>query len=162
MEYFDKINAHHSLYFGNLTEPEDNQICFTIHEAIEGNDIELLDFGSKSLKVKKIISSKDTSAYEILFKSYISYNIIDESYANPDKYKNYDGSIFRIYNKSYFLDFIYKSTFATESYPDPFKHYGFCCENHIINIVSVDSPEIKIIQNHFPEDRQSSYSRQKN
>ena len=50
-----------------------------------------------------------------------------------------------IYTKSRYLDFIKEHTLADQICGDvypPFRHYGIVCLNHIIDIVSIDTPKV--------------------
>ena len=95
------------------------------------------------LKGSKPIEVTDQSArYEIIFDDYIAYAITNESYAGNIE-EEYEGKLARIYSKSAFLNYVSQGTIATSEYPGPFKHYGFCCLNQIIDIVSEEPPRIK-------------------
>jgi len=93
----------------------------------------------------KLIAVSDSNAhYEVVFDDYITYSIINESYANKTE-GTYEGRSVRVYTKSVFLDYISQVTFATFDYPGEFKHYEICCCNHIIDIASTQPPQIKIL-----------------
>jgi hypothetical protein len=97
------------------------------------------------LRESKAISVTDNSArYEIVFDDYIAYAVTNESYAGGIEEK-FEGRLARVYSKSAFLNYIGQGTFATEDYPGPFVHYGFCCLNQIIDIVSENPPTVKLI-----------------
>ncbi|WP_413376368.1 hypothetical protein [Paenibacillus taichungensis] len=81
---------------------------------------------------------------EIQFDSYIGFSIRNESYTSWDTYEEFEGKIFRIFERSRYLDFIRLSTFATEDYPGPYKHYGVAGLNHIVDIVSIKDPIIRV------------------
>lgn len=85
----------------------------------------------------------DTSViYHIIFNGYISYNVINESYTSWDDCEKFEcGNLFRIYTKSRYLDFISTTTIAMEI-ENKFVHYGICCLNNIIDIISTDEPII--------------------
>ena len=67
---------------------------------------------------------------------------LNESYTYLDKEEEFEGRLACIYTKSRFLDYVRISTLASDEYPGPFKHYGFNCLNHIVDIVSADPPKI--------------------
>ncbi len=93
---------------------------------------------------KPIEVTYNSAHYEIIFDDYIAYAVTNESYAGgiDDKF---EGKLARIYSESAFLNYIGQGTFATEEYPGPFVHYGFCCLNQIIDIVSEQPPKVKLI-----------------
>lgn len=99
----------------------------------------------KILNESKPIEVTDSSAhYEIVFDDYIAYAVTNESYAGGIEEK-FEGRLARIYSESAFLNYISQGTFATAEHPGPFVHYGFCCLNQIIDIVSESSPTVKLI-----------------
>ena len=99
----------------------------------------------KVLNESKPIEVTESSArYEIVFDDYIAYAVTNESYAGGIKEK-FEGRLARVYSESAFLNYIGQGTFATEDYPGPFVHYGFCCLNQIIDIVSERPPTVKLI-----------------
>ena len=99
----------------------------------------------KILNESQPIEVTDNSAhYEIIFDDYIAYAVTNESYAGGIDEK-FEGKLARIYSESAFLNYIGQGTFATEEYPGPFVHYGFCCLNQIVDIVSEQPPKVKLI-----------------
>jgi hypothetical protein len=99
----------------------------------------------KILNESKPIEATDSSGrYEIVFDDYIAYTVTNESYAGGIEEK-FEGRLARVYSESAFLNYISQGTFATAEYPGPFIHYGFCCLNQIIDIVSERSPTVKLI-----------------
>ncbi|MCB1755804.1 MAG: hypothetical protein KDJ38_09790 [Gammaproteobacteria bacterium] len=97
------------------------------------------------LSVSKPIVVTDSSArYEIVFDDYIAYAVRNESYAGGIEEK-FEGKLARVYSESAFLNYIGQGTFATTEYPGPFVHYGFCCLNQIIDVVSERPPKVKLI-----------------
>jgi hypothetical protein len=99
----------------------------------------------KILNESKPIEATDSSVrYEIVFDDYIAYTVTNESYAGGIEEK-FEGRLARVYSESAFLNYISQGTFATAEYPGPFIHYGFCCLNQIIDIVSERSPTVKLI-----------------
>lgn len=81
---------------------------------------------------------------KIEFNSYIGYAVRNESFTVWDDYEQFEGKIFRVYQRSRYLDFISKSTIATADYPGPFLHYGIAGLNHIVDIVSTEAPVVKL------------------
>ena len=88
--------------------------------------------------------TEKSARYEIVFDDYIAYAVTNESYAGSIEEK-YEGRLVRVYSDSAFLNYISQGTFATNEYPGPFVHYGFCCLNQIIDVVSERPPVITLI-----------------
>ncbi len=82
--------------------------------------------------------------FELFWKHYIAYCVRNESYCGATNNEEIAaGEKFRIYSKSHFLHFISRTTFASAEYPGPFQHYCILSENHVVDIVAVDGPQIR-------------------
>ncbi|MEM9275299.1 MAG: hypothetical protein AAGA80_20395 [Cyanobacteria bacterium P01_F01_bin.143] len=144
MKFFEQINSHRYLYCTFIGEPEENSLRLELAESKA--------YGStEDIRITKDVVISDSrpigvvsgcSIYQVIFDTYICYNVTNESYAQNATEDEYLGRLYKIYKKSAFLSFIKQSTFATSDYPGPFKHYGFCCLNHIIHVVSCEQPII--------------------
>ena len=151
---FEKLDNHKYLDLLEISETDEWNFRLVIAEAgvIENSSIvtekeEANEVVRNILNESKAIEVTETSkCYEIIFKDYISYTVTNESYAEVGKDDVFKGKLARIYTKSAFLDYISISTFATSEYPGPFKHYGFCCLNHIIDVASMNAPSVKLIK----------------
>ena len=143
LKYFDDINSCKYLYLKEICEPEDNSLRLIIEEAVEDDEPEAI--GGTGLSGKGIQVTSESRVFEIYFDSYIGYSIIDESLALPDESEVFEGRMFCVYEKSNYLDYLKKVSFATEYHPGPSVHYGFNCLNHIVDIVSADEPQIRLL-----------------
>lgn len=143
MDIIEVINCHRYLYLIDICEPEDNVLKLLLAEAKVSDSKENIRIGEVEIKdTHPIAVAEDSSIYEVTFDQYIAYSVRNESYTHLDKEEEFDGRIACIYTKSRFLDYIRVSTFASDDYPGPFKHYGFNCLNHIVDIVSTSPPAI--------------------
>lgn len=118
------------------------QLLFRIHKEsnIEQYEQVINKFGGTTL-------TQDNDRFPLIqveFESYIGYSILNETFTVWDDYEQFEGKIFRIFSKSRYLDFIRSGTIATEEYPGPYKHYGIAALNHIVDIVSISEPVIKV------------------
>lgn len=149
MEHFNEINACKYIYLGSIEEPSDNSLRILIEEAgtKSSQPMELMSAEGKDVgTLEKIQITATSHVYEVLFPSYISYSVTDESFALPSDGEIFIGRIFCIYEKSDYMDYLKKASFACDEHPGPFKQYGFNCLNHIVNIVSTDVPNINLIR----------------
>ena len=143
MNFFDLINQHRYLYLTGASEPKDNALKLVIAEAKLSDSRECIRIGSLELEDTAPIVVADTSSiYEIVFDQYIAFSIRNESYSQIDEEEEFEGRLACVYSKSKFLDYVRASTIASDDYPGPFKHYGFNCLNHIVDIVSATPPKI--------------------
>jgi hypothetical protein len=147
MKYFTEINEHLYLYLTDISEPEENELRLVIEEAKASGPEEDVKIGDKTIEgTRAILSTDDCAAYEVIFEDYIGYSVLNESYVSGDESEIFDGILFCIYSKSHYLDYISKGSFASADYPGPFKHYGFNCLNHIVDVASMSEPKIKRIR----------------
>lgn len=148
MENFELINKHGSVFLTNLYEPEDNSLMLEVNKSTI-SDIEVeVKIGDKLLSGCKEITKDGTGTFfTILFHDYVSYHVINESYANfnpNDEYVAGDYGTFCIFQKSSYLDFILNQTFANDLYPATLKHYGLFAANHVVHIISRYEPKIEL------------------
>lgn len=118
------------------------QLLFRIHKESNIGEYEQVinKFGGATL-------IQDDSRFPIIqieFDSFIGYSILNESFTVWDDYEQFEGNIFRVFTKSRYLDYISVGTIATEEYPGPFKHYGIAALNHIVDVVSISDPVVKV------------------
>ncbi|PTB88925.1 hypothetical protein C9928_05220 [Pseudidiomarina aestuarii] len=96
------------------------------------------------IESKRIEVTDNSARYEIVFDDYIAYTVTNESYAGSSD-GDFEGRLARIYSESAFLNYISQSTLASADFPGPLIHYGFCCLNQIIDVVSERPPTVKLI-----------------
>lgn len=144
-DFFLAINSCQYLYLKDIVEPEDNSLKIVIVEALVNDPATPIDIGANDISGSSITVSEESKVFEIYFDSYIGYSVVDESFALPDDAEIYIGRIFCIYEKSHYLKYLSKASFACDAHPGPFIHYGFNCLNHIIDIASTDKPIITIL-----------------
>ena len=151
MENFETINKHGSVFLTNLYEPEDNKLLLEVKNSTTSNFEVNVQIGDKQLSGCKEITIDETGTFfTILFNDYVSYHVINESYTNSnpnDEYVSGDYGTFCIFEKSSYMDFILKETFANDIYPTELKHYGLFAANHIVHIISLHEPKIEL-KNH--------------
>ena len=100
--------------------------------------------------IKKLLNENITiqfdkeDVYEIIFSSYIIYQVRKESFCSWDDYEIRKGKCLHIYEKSRLLEHC-KATMDSGLLPDKWVHYGVSTENHIIDIISHEKPTIKKI-----------------
>ena len=142
MNLREQIDSHEYLYFAEIGEPEVNVLRVVVEEAKASNnsDVEIPD---TPFMGNPIISDETCCRYEITFPSYVAYAVLNESLAKVVDYEKYTGRYFRVYSKSYFLDYLGVATFASDDYPGKSTHYEIACLDHIVEVVSVNEPEIR-------------------
>ena len=147
MNLIEQINKHKYLYVSGIIEPKDNAFRFIIEQACLGeNEFDVKNDSPIVTQLNQILADKNCFTYEVLFKTYIAYSVRNESYTQEDETEKFTGSLFRIYSESHFLNYIRASTIASDDYPGVFTHYEIVALNHIVDVVSTDLPNIKVLQ----------------
>lgn len=130
-----------------IGEPEGCSLRLVIEEAkADGppEDIEISP-GRVITGTVPIESDPTCREFELVWPSYVSYSVRNESFCTLDEEEMWEGRLLRRYAKSHFLDHVAKSTFAGDDYPGPLHHWGVNGLNHIVDVVSVDEPLVREI-----------------
>lgn len=148
MEYMDLMNQKGYIYLHSLIEPETNSLRIFVDRCKviqQGVDIEI---GKHIIRdTHSIEVDEELPIVQLDFNSYISYSIINESFAVLDDYEIFDGNSFRIFKKSRYLDFINKGTIVNDVFPEEQPvHYEIACLDHIIDVISFDEPIVNEIK----------------
>jgi hypothetical protein len=144
MNLREQIDQLKYVFLTDLGETEANTLRIVIHEAKVTDETETLQIGAtKITDVHPIVWDETSRGYEITFPHCVAYAVLNESFANVDKYEEYTGQFFRVYSKSHFLDYVRVATFASDDYPGKATHYEIPCLDHIVEVVCVDEPQIR-------------------
>jgi hypothetical protein len=139
------------LYLRSIGEPRDNSLRLIIEEARSGDVSEAIEIvPGAQLNGRPIEHADACRVFEVLWANYVAYSVTNESYDTPDEPDTYTGKLVRRYSKSSFLEYVARSTFATEDYPGPLAHIAVLCLNHSINVVSTESPKVRLIKHGRP------------
>ena len=144
MNLREQIDQLKYVFLTDIGEPEANTLRVVIHEGRVTDETETIEVGAaKITDVHPIVWDETSRAYEITFPNYVAYAVVNESFANVDKYEEYTGQFFRIYSKSHFLDYVGVATFASDDYPGKSTHYEIPCLDHIVEVICVGEPRIR-------------------
>ncbi len=142
--YRDEIDSCYTLFLGRIEEHVENGLRLILLEAKVGGVMDDIVLGDARLSgMRAIEHTRGCRIWEVVFDSYVSYVVLNESYTCWDERQVWEGRQFRTYTRSHFLDYLGRDSFATDEYPGPFTHFGICCENHIIHVASMDEPRIR-------------------
>jgi hypothetical protein len=143
MKYFEEINNEKNILITKIFEPNENSLEFELAIGQVSEFVEDIIINEKIISsAHRIQFDKDSIQFKVFFETYICYSVINESYESLGGNK-FDGNKIRIYSDSNFLSYLKADTFATPDYPGEFKHYAFISQNHIINIASLQEPNIE-------------------
>jgi hypothetical protein len=141
-DLFVEIDSCKYLYLREISEPRDNEIRLVIEEASVGSERTSVKIGDTELTDLRPIQSTDQSRlFEIVWKKYVAYSVLNESFALPNEREGViAGSLVEICSTSRFLDYVSKATWASNEFPGPLDHIRINCLNHTVDVVSVDPP----------------------
>lgn len=151
--FIDEINQYKYIFLVSLQDNNDSQlhIQISISNVRPSTQEDNQDLINKIPKIKSIISNSNiiemdkSTIYDIYFQGYFSYNI---RYESRILYEDYEISnlVFRVYEKSKFLDYFIPNTILFDDENDKIKHYQICCEWQVIDIISNEPPTITKIK----------------
>ncbi len=154
---FDEIGSCKYLYLDALTEPNVNEIRIVLLEAVAGSPVDAEKMASESnlpaLRSilegsRKIEHLPGCRRFEVVWKTYIAYSVVNESYSNGEPKTSIavgERRRFVEYSSSQYLEYLTKASFATEDYPGRYRHWALYCEDHTIDVASQMVPQIKKI-----------------
>jgi hypothetical protein len=146
-DHLADINSCESLFLRYIGEPQNNVLQILVEEAITSATTSTVELGRVSLAVRAIQGTDRSRIWEMVWEPYVSYSVRNESYASEDEAQKSDGGRhFRIYLKSHFLDFVSRATFATAEYPGQYRHMRVSCEDHVVDVASVNIPAIRLME----------------
>ena len=135
----------------SFEEGQDNAIRLIVALASKGekeadiNDMGIPELG-KLLKNSYPLYPSKEKIYELIFEQYLIHQTRNESLCCWDDYEISHGNFFIVFERSRLLDYmdtLIEKGLADAYWPDGWKHYGICCQNHIIDIISPHAPTIK-------------------
>jgi hypothetical protein len=143
-EVEEQINGCKYLFLTGIQELGGNRLRIVVQEGRQAGKPKAITVGASSIPdCVPIEVTSESAFFEIQWPNYIAYAVLNESYAcQPEAGQSYTGKRLRIYTKSHFMDYLLLSTFATDEFPGPLRHYEICCEDQLVNVVSTSSPTI--------------------
>lgn len=131
----------------SVNDDEDNKLTIVIALPVPAED----QPGYEDNRINGILSdavmvtADKARVYEICFDTYIIYQCRNESYTTYEPDEIINGKYLVIYERSKLLEY-YQDVIFDKDYDDEKadrKHYGIFTENHIIDVISNQPPEIK-------------------
>ncbi|MCG3268276.1 hypothetical protein [Yoonia sp. I 8.24] len=84
----------------------------------------------------------ESDVVRISFSEFVSYSVTEEMFVQQSDQETSLGVWLRVFSKSFFLDFVERSTWATSDFPGKLTHYQINTLDHTINVVTANPPEI--------------------
>ncbi len=139
----DEINDCRSLFLADIQELGRGSLKLVVAEGLPVGEPESIIVGGVTIPNCTRVETTDRSrVFELVWAHYVGYAVLNESYASVDDDEQYEGSRFRVYAKSRFLDYMSHATFACDEHPGPTRHYCIAGEDHVVEVLSVDPPTV--------------------
>ncbi len=157
-EILDSTLGNHAPFLISLSDGLQEELRIIIVGATVGNiganvpELEETDKTTKQtlneiLAETQLIDVNEQQLYEIIFHNYIIYQVRNESFSSnsPEEVKH--GRYLNTFEKSQFLSYLHVATDAQllddgSYYPGKWVHYGIYTQNHIIDVIAQDVPDI--------------------
>lgn len=139
-----EINECRSLFLADIQELGYNALQLAVAEGLPAGPPMSIEVGDTIIPNCTPIETTDGSrVFEIVWHNYVGYTVLNESYADGSSEEYYEGTRFRLYTRSRFIEYMSRATFASDEYPGPARHYCVACEDHIVHVLSVEAPTVR-------------------
>lgn len=137
----EAIESAHSLFLLELSEPQENSLRVVVGESSVGEPQDLKVDGADFVlhDVSPIKHVPGNRRFTIVWDSYITYAITNESWAVYDKSGPREGRLFVRFTESSLLRWLKEKTWEDEKRR---YHWQINCENHMLDVVSTVEPVI--------------------
>lgn len=145
MSNFLDINKCNYLYLTHYSEPDENSLILVLEEAsASGSNRDVVITPNYTIKAKAITSNSSHRRFVLYFDVYVVFHILNESYGKESpKTDQWEGNRARKYSKSSLLDYIEHTSIVSAVWDESLFHHGIYCLNHLIEIVSLQAPEVR-------------------
>ena len=142
-----EINTCRSLFLADLREMGRNSLHIVIAEGLPAGPPRSIELGGTTIpNCIPIETTGESRFFEIVWRNYLGYTVLNESYASVSAEDHCEGTRFRVYSKSRFIDYMHRATFASDEHPGPTRHYCVACEDHILHVLSVEAPAVQRVR----------------
>jgi hypothetical protein len=149
-EIISLLNQTKYFYLREISEPQDNSLRLVVEEAVEDRSETgfARDPASPLAEILKdawpIESTDKSRSFEFHWNHYAAYLVTDEVVGSGGDHEDetYTGTLFRVYTKSHFLDYLARET---DGHIEPILHYKLVCLNHLIDVASYRPPEVRLL-----------------
>jgi hypothetical protein len=144
---YEDIDSCHSLLLLGMTEPYDNSLRIIVGETSLGELQDLSVPGTDFVfeGVQPIAHREGDRTFALPWPSYVAYAVSNESFAQSQNAKEETGKFLRRYEGSAFQRYIAETTWWDDEAYGTRRHWMVGCENHVIDVISVDEPNIELI-----------------
>lgn len=146
----EDLEAAFSLFLNGVSEPRANVLSITLSSSCLSDDV-VMDTNINA-PCRKVEITEKSQHFEVRFETYVFYVIINESHGLAEPNAVYSGKKIRKYEQSNLLDAAEKISQPYDVFGErPLKHFEILTENHLVNIVSYDEPQITLLSSRPPQ-----------
>lgn len=145
---FKELDQYKYLFLNNIHCTDRNRLTICLKVGKVSEETEPLMVNSITVNDTRPILVDNTGSIRVAFPSYVACNVRWETYTIWSDYDEFTGQIVREYSKSRYLEYVKNDTAASDEWPGKLRHFGICCGWEIIDIVSVDEPEVHYLTIH--------------
>jgi hypothetical protein len=142
-DYFEELSACQHLFLGAASEPRANSLKIEVIEGRVSRVAVPVEVAGQSLGQGFPMSVDETCArYELTWNSYVLYQVTNELFGQKEESQDgILGNSASIYRFSGLLEYVVRSTIASDEYPGKLAHYQIICADHVIDVISAERPE---------------------
>jgi hypothetical protein len=152
----EQLTSVKYLHLREISEPDKkalNTLRIVVEEAIVNYGGTIPPMTSERPELREVLkgghpieSVEGCKLFQLDWRHYVAYLVTEElvgsNAANGYDDESYEGSLFRLYRKSHFLDHIARNT---GGHIEEVRHYKLICLDHLIDIASYGAPDITLI-----------------
>jgi len=142
-DYFEELSGCEHLFLGELIEPGTNSLRIQVIEGRASKVAVPIEVAGQALgNGFPVKIDANSVTYVLKWNSYVLYQIINESFARQEDPKSaISGKSASVYRLSNLLDYVSRSSNASDEYPGRLLHFRIICADHVIDVISTDRPE---------------------
>ena len=147
-DYFDELARCRHLFVEEMGELRANQFRLLIVVGEVATSAVPIHVAGQSLgEGFPVEVDENSTRYEFIWSSYVLYQIVNESYAKSESAETTESNLSAyVYTTSNLLHFVSKASIATDEYPGNLLHFRILCEDHIVDVISVEHPQCRKIE----------------
>lgn len=142
-DYFEELSECKHPFLRAASEPTANSLKVEVIEGRTSSHSIPIEVAGQSLgEGFPVHVDENCATYELTWSSYVVYQITNESFGRKDEsQEGILGDSASIYRSSELLEYVLRSTSASDEYPGKLTHYRIVCSDHLIDVISTERPE---------------------
>lgn len=137
-DHFEEMGACTCLFLDELVELESNGLRIRLTEGIRSKVAVPLEFAGHSMgEGFSLRATAESARYELTWRSYVLYQVTNESFGQRESSEaGISNNLTAALDSSSLLEYVSRSTIASNEYPGKLTHYRVVCSDHIVDVVS--------------------------